>query len=78
MRKKHAWKFYVVLTLVVLVLVVAFQNTHVVRMEILFFTVNPPLILLIFACVAIGLAIGWFWHRRRGNKVKEMVQDAAP
>jgi uncharacterized integral membrane protein len=45
--------------LVALVLIVALQNSQQVKVDVLFLTVDAPLIVILLVAVAIGAAIGY-------------------
>lgn len=53
------WRAWAVGILLVLVLVVALQNSQQVRVDVLFVTVDAPLIVTLLAAVAIGALIGY-------------------
>jgi len=60
--------------LVALVLIVALQNSQQVRVDVLFITVDAPLIITLLAAVAIGALIGYVAplvrrHRRETKRV---------
>ncbi len=48
-----------VLVVVILVLIIMFQNTHHVNLQILFWQITSPLILLILVSVIVGFVIGY-------------------
>ena len=57
--KKVNWRTWVVGVLVALVVIVALQNSQQVRVDVLFVTVDAPLIVTLLAAVAIGALIGY-------------------
>jgi uncharacterized integral membrane protein len=57
--KQVNWRAWVVGALVALVIVVALQNSQQVRVDVLFVTVDAPLIVTLLAAVAIGALIGY-------------------
>jgi uncharacterized integral membrane protein len=72
-RKQTNWRAWIVGVLVALVLIVALQNSQEVRVDVLFITVNAPLIVTLLVAVAIGALIGYvaplvLRHRRDGAK----------
>jgi len=81
-RKPVNWRAWTVGVLAALVLIVALQNAQQVRVDVLFLTVDAPLIVILLAAVAIGALIGYVTpvlrhHRRdqtalssRGSKTK--------
>lgn len=48
------------LSIVVLVLIFAVQNSAIVQVQLLFWQVEIPRSLLIFAMILVGVVIGWF------------------
>jgi uncharacterized integral membrane protein len=58
-KKPVNWRAWGVGTLVALVLIVALQNSQQVRVDVLFITVDAPLIITLLAAVAIGALIGY-------------------
>jgi uncharacterized integral membrane protein len=67
------WRAWVVGILAVLVVIVALQNSQQVRVDVLFVTVDAPLIVTLLVAVAIGALIGYVAplvrrHRREEGK----------
>jgi uncharacterized integral membrane protein len=67
------WRAWAVGILVALVVIVALQNSQQVRVDVLFITVDAPLIITLLAAVAIGALIGYVAplirrHRRDGRR----------
>jgi uncharacterized integral membrane protein len=58
-KKPVNWRAWMVGTLVALVVIVALQNSQSVRIDILFVSVNAPLIVMLLAAVAVGALIGY-------------------
>lgn len=58
-EKSTNWRTWAVGILVALVVIVALQNSQEVRVDVLFVTVNAPLIVTLLAAVAIGALIGY-------------------
>jgi uncharacterized integral membrane protein len=58
-RKPVNWRAWIVGILVALVAIVALQNSQQVRVDVLFVTVDAPLIVTLLAAVAIGALIGY-------------------
>ena len=58
-KKPVNWRAWGVGVLVALVLIVALQNSQQVRVDVLFITVDAPLIVTLLAAVAIGALIGY-------------------
>jgi uncharacterized integral membrane protein len=66
------WRAWAVGVLLALVVIVALQNSQQVRVDVLFVTVDAPLIVTLLAAVAIGALIGYVTpvvrrHRRDGR-----------
>ncbi len=57
--KQTNWRAWIVGVLVALVIIVALQNSQQVRVDVLFVTVDAPLIVTLLAAVAIGALIGY-------------------
>jgi uncharacterized integral membrane protein len=53
------WRVWVVGILVALIAIVCLQNSQQVRVDVLFVTVDAPLIITLLAAVAIGALIGY-------------------
>jgi uncharacterized integral membrane protein len=53
------WRAWMVGIAVALVLIVALQNSQEVRIDVLFVTVNAPLIVTLLVAVAVGAVIGY-------------------
>lgn len=53
------WRAWIVGALVAVVVIVALQNSQQVRVDVLFITVDAPLIVTLLAAVAIGALIGY-------------------
>ncbi|HEU4736750.1 MAG TPA: LapA family protein [Solirubrobacterales bacterium] len=58
-QKPVNWRAWVVGVLVAIVVIVALQNSQQVRVDVLFVTVDAPLIVTLLAAVAIGALIGY-------------------
>ena len=70
-KKPINWRAWIVGFLVAIVVIVALQNSQQVRVDVLFITVDAPLIVTLLAAVAIGALIGYVAplirrHRRGG------------
>lgn len=75
-RKPINWRAWAVGALLALVAIVALQNSQEVRVDVLFATVNAPLIVTLLAAVAIGALIGYVAplvhrHRRQERRSRE-------
>lgn len=75
-RKQTNWRAWAVGGLVALVLIVALQNSQDVRVDVLFITVDAPLIITLLAAVAIGALIGYvapLVRRHRRDQAKQLA-----
>jgi uncharacterized integral membrane protein len=57
--RRTNWRAWGIGVLVALVLIVALQNSQDVRIDVLFVTVNAPLIVTLLIAVAVGALIGY-------------------
>ena len=70
----HAsWRTWAIGILIALVVIVALQNSQEVRIDVLFVTVNAPLIVTLLVAVGIGALIGYaapvlLRHRRNERR----------
>jgi uncharacterized integral membrane protein len=74
-KSETNWRAWGVGVLIALVVIVALQNSQEVRIDVLFVSVNAPLIVTLLVAVGIGALIGYLApvvrrHRRaeRGEK----------
>ena len=72
-RKETNWRTWGIGVLVALVLIVALQNSQEVHVDVLFLSVNAPLIVTLLVTAAIGALIGYLApvvhrHRRDGRR----------
>jgi uncharacterized integral membrane protein len=72
-RKGTNWRAWIVGVLIALVAIVCLQNSQQVRVDVLFVTLDAPLIVTLLVAVAIGALIGYVAplvrrHRREENK----------
>jgi uncharacterized integral membrane protein len=72
-KKPVNWRAWVVGALVALVAIVALQNSQQVRVDVLFLTVDAPLIVTLLVAVGIGALIGYVTpvvrrHRREDRR----------
>lgn len=58
-KKAVNWRAWTVGILIAIVVIVALQNSQQVRVDVLFVTVDAPLIVTLLAAVAIGALIGY-------------------
>jgi len=75
-RRESNWRAWVVGILVLLVLIVALQNSQDVSIDVLFISTTAPLILALLLAVAVGAVIGYAApvlrrHRRAERRAHE-------
>jgi uncharacterized integral membrane protein len=75
-KKGVNWRAWIVGALVVLVVIVALQNSQDVKVDVLFITTTAPLIVALLVAVAIGAVIGYVGpvvrrHRREERRAQE-------
>jgi len=73
-QKGTNWRAWVVGVLIALVVIVCLQNSQQVRVDVLFVTLDAPLIVTLLVAVAIGALIGYVAplvrrHRREESKL---------
>ncbi|HEX5928313.1 MAG TPA: LapA family protein [Solirubrobacterales bacterium] len=76
-KKPVNWRAWLVGALGALVAIVALQNSQQVRVDVLFVTVDAPLIVILLAAVAIGALIGYVTPVVRRHRRQERGQDKA-
>jgi uncharacterized integral membrane protein len=76
-KKPVNWRAWAVGILAALVLVVALQNSQQVRVDVLFVTLDAPLIVTLLAAVAIGALIGYVTPVLRRHRRDERRQGKA-
>ena len=74
-KKAANWRAWGAGLLVALVLIVALQNSQQVRVDVLFLTIDAPLIVTLLVAVGVGVLIGYIApvlrrHRREGRQDK--------
>jgi uncharacterized integral membrane protein len=79
-EKSTNWRAWAVGVLIALVVIVALQNSQEVRVDVLFVTVDAPLIVTLLAAVAIGALIGYAApvlrrHRRDERRSRQAKQN---
>ncbi len=72
-EKRTNWRAWAVGVLIALVVIVCLQNSQQVRVDVLFVTLDAPLIVTLLVAVAIGALIGYVAplvrrHRREEGK----------
>jgi uncharacterized integral membrane protein len=77
-EKPTNWRAWIVGILVALVVIVALQNSQEVRIDVLFVTVNAPLIVTLLAAVGIGILIGYVAPLIRRHRREERGRAEAP
>ena len=73
-RKQTNWRAWIVGVLVALVVIVCLQNSQQVRVDVLFITLDAPLIVTLLVAVGIGALIGYvapLVRRRRREESKQ-------
>jgi uncharacterized integral membrane protein len=73
-KKPINWRAWGLGTLIVLVLVVALQNSQQVDVDVLFINLNAPLIVIILASAAIGALAGYAFPVLRRHRREERRQ----
>lgn len=74
-KKSANWRAWLVGILVALVAIVALQNSQQVRVDVLFLSVDAPLIVILLVAVAIGAAIGYVAPVLRRHRRQERQHD---
>jgi uncharacterized integral membrane protein len=74
-RKPVNWRAWLVGALLALVAIVALQNSQQVRVDVLFLSVDAPLIVILLVAVAIGAAIGYVAPVLRRHRRQERQHD---
>ena len=74
-KKQTNWRAWAVGILVALVLIVCLQNSQQVRVDVLFVTLDAPLIVTLLAAVAIGILIGYVAPLLRGHRREQRPPD---
>lgn len=75
--KQTNWRAWIVGILAALVLIVALQNSQQVRVDVLFVTVDAPLIVTLLVTAAIGALIGYVAPVVRRHRRHERRRDQA-
>lgn len=78
-REKRAtnWRAWAVGALIALVVIVALQNSQQVRVDVLFLTIDAPLIVTLLVAVGIGALIGYVTPVVRRHRRDERRQGEA-
>jgi len=74
-KKPVNWRAWIVGALVALVVIVALQNSQQVRVDVLFVTLDAPLIVTLLAAVGVGILIGYVAPLVRRHRRDEKRQD---
>ncbi|MCJ1995369.1 LapA family protein [Lactococcus piscium] len=75
MKKILTPKRVLSLIVFILVLIFGFQNMGSVKLSIIFFSLDIPLLILIFAIYIIGVFTGWAVKRSDVKKIVDSAQD---
>lgn len=75
--KQTSWRTWAVGVLIALVLIVALQNSQQVRVDVLFVTIDAPLIITLLVAVAIGALIGYVAPVVRRHRRDARRRDSA-
>ena len=76
-KKPANWRAWAVGALIALVAIVALQNSQEVRIDVLFVTVNAPLIVTLLVAVGVGALIGYVAPVVRRHRREERRQGKA-
>jgi uncharacterized integral membrane protein len=74
-KSQTNWRMWSVAALALLALIVALQNSQEVRIDVLFVSVNAPLIVTLLVAVAIGALIGYAAPVLRRHRRDERRRD---
>jgi uncharacterized integral membrane protein len=75
--KQTSWRTWVVGILIALVLIVALQNSQQVRVDVLFMTIDAPLIVTLLVAVGVGALIGYVAPVLRRHRRDERRRNEA-
>ena len=75
MQDRTNWRTWLVGALVAVVVIVALQNSQEVRVDVLFLTVDAPLIVILLVAVATGAALGYVAPVLRRHRRAERGRD---
>ncbi len=68
-RGERSWRFYAAIAVVIVALVLIFQNSQEVSVDFIFATASMPLFFVLIITFALGALAGWLLpHVRRGRK----------
>jgi uncharacterized integral membrane protein len=74
-EKATNWRAWMVGILAALVIIVALQNSQQVRIDVLFVTVDAPLIVTLLVAVAVGALLGYVAPVIRRHRRAERAGD---
>ena len=82
-ERKTNWRAWAIGLLIAVVLIVALQNSQQVQVEVLFVTIDAPLIITLLVAVGIGALIGYVApvmrrHRRDSRQGRTIAVCAGP
>jgi uncharacterized integral membrane protein len=75
--KQTNWRTWAVGALIALALIVALQNSQQVRVDVLFITIDAPLVVTLLVAVAVGALIGYVAPVLRRHRRDERRHDGA-
>jgi uncharacterized integral membrane protein len=76
-KKQTNWRAWIVGVLIALVVIVCLQNSQQVRVDVLFVTLDAPLIVTLLGAVTVGVLIGYVAPLVRRHRRGERGQDKA-
>jgi uncharacterized integral membrane protein len=76
-RKTTNWRAWIVGILVALVVIVCLQNSQQVRVDVLFVTIDAPLIVTLLVAVAIGALLGYVAPVLRRHRREERRPESS-
>ena len=76
MQDQTNWRTWLVGALLAVVVIVALQNSQQVRVDVLFLTVDAPLIVILLVAVAAGAALGYVAPVLRRHRRAERGRDS--
>jgi uncharacterized integral membrane protein len=75
MQERTNWRTWLVGALLAVVVIVALQNSQEVSLDVLFLTVDAPLIVILLVAVAAGAALGYLAPVLRRHRRAERGDD---
>ena len=75
-KEPRGWRFYLLATAGVLLLILVAQNLQQVQLDFLFIHTQTPLIVALLIAGGLGALIGWAWpHVRRSRKYEREREE---